>query len=106
MGNDNSGEHRERRRAEEAEEGKRRMELQRARQEQTAAEEWCRIRTEKQALQEQYNRVQNERNIQRLREEEKKKIDSENRFKEEEERKRINIEKQNAQKENTNKPVS
>lgn len=39
MGNDNSGEHRERRMAEEAEEGKRRMELQRARQEQTAAEE-------------------------------------------------------------------
>lgn len=88
MGNDNSGEIRERRRAEQAE-----------------AEKW-RFKAEKLALQEQYQRVENERNIQRMREEEKRRIYEENRFKEEEERKRINIEKQNAQKENTNKPVS
>ncbi len=88
MGNDNSGETRERERAEAAEEGRKRT------------------LTEKQALQEKCKKLENERNIQILREDEKKKIDMQNRFKEEEERKRINIEKQNAQNENTNKTVS
>ncbi len=82
MGNDTSGEYWQRRRADAAEEAKRRMQ------------------EEKQALQEQFQIVENERNIQRMREEEKKRICKENRFKEEEERKRIHIEKQNAQKEN------